>query len=88
MRFSRPGYTDLVQLTWRRDRPGYIAITYGPRTETVDGATRSLATDALPRLVRYQITREDTPLAGRTTLLRLDPPIILARAFGLHTRYP
>lgn len=38
---------------------------------------------ALPTLIHYRISREGTPLAGRTTLLRLEPPIMLASVFGV-----
>lgn len=85
LRFARPGYTDHTDLTWCHARPGQIAFTYHSRRETTAGETRDTATDSLPGLVSYQIAEEDTPLAGRVTLLRLKPALMLAHEFGLRT---
>lgn len=86
MHFARPDYTDVVRLTWREPRPGQLTLAYGARREIAHGVVRDLPTATLPTLIRYRISREDTPLAGRMTLLRLEPPIMLASVFGLQTR--
>jgi hypothetical protein len=85
LRFERPGYTDLVLFTWRRVSVQRISLLYRGRYETLgdSGRPAKLDTDTLPTLIRYHISDEDTPLAGRTTLLRIEPAILLAGEFGL-----
>jgi hypothetical protein len=88
LRFERPGYRDLIQFAWSLEAPQRIALTYQGRRETVDDTTRDVVTDALPTRLRYHIAVEDTPLAGRTTLLHIDPPILLTDIFGRQSRHP
>jgi hypothetical protein len=98
VRLDRPGNTDLVRFTWRQSDPGWLALAYQNSGEAVDGggggggggggASESEAPQdaTLPTLVAYRITRETTPLAGRSVLLRLDRALMLEREFGLQTR--
>lgn len=81
--FSRPGYSDSALLTWRAPDDGTIELSYREGREVTDGRSAASDFSDQPTRITYRITQEDTPFRGRVAILRIDPPIMLHREFGL-----
>ncbi|GAB3436257.1 hypothetical protein [Actinophytocola sediminis] len=87
--FSRPDYADIAYFGWRRvDRPDLIELTWQAAREIFGGVVTEQRPDQEPTRLRYRVGDENTPLAGRKTLLRVDRAVGLAREFGLVSRTP
>lgn len=81
--FSRPGYSDSALLTWRASGDGTLELSYREGREVSGSHASASDFSAVPTRIAYRITEEDTPLGGRVTMLRIDPPIMRHHEFGL-----
>ncbi|MET7995442.1 hypothetical protein ABZU76_31585 [Amycolatopsis sp. NPDC005232] len=81
--FSRPDYSEASQFNWRETAPGRIELTWSARLVVRDGARSDRPPQPRPALLVYAVNDEDTPLAERRLVLRIDPAIVSAREFGL-----
>ncbi|WP_326836010.1 hypothetical protein VSH64_13985 [Amycolatopsis rhabdoformis] len=82
--FSRPNYSDTSDFTWRTITPGQVELTWSARRVVGGGAASDQPPRSGPVLLTYAVNEEDTPLAGRRLVLRIDPAIVFAREFGPH----
>jgi hypothetical protein len=81
--FSRPGYSDSARLTWRTPGDGTVELSYHEGREVSADGEAASDFSGEPTRVSYRIAEEDTPFLGRVAILRIDPPIMRHRAFGL-----
>jgi hypothetical protein len=87
--FSRPDYADIAYFRWQRlERPDVVELTWQAAREIFGGVVTEQRPDQVPARFSYRVGEENTPLAGRRTLLRVDPPVGIAQAFGLVSRTP
>lgn len=87
--FSRPDYADIAYFTWRRTGPpGQIELTWQAAREIFGGVVTEQLPDPEPAHLAYRVAEENTPLAGRKVILRLDPAVGFVREFGLVSRTP
>jgi hypothetical protein len=84
--FARPGYTEIIYFTWKWISNGRVAVDYREGREIAGSAARQSDFENLPTWIGVQMGEEDTPLGGRRLLLRIEPPIMFSREFGLRTR--
>ncbi|MPZ85478.1 MAG: hypothetical protein GEV28_35885 [Actinophytocola sp.] len=85
---SRPDYADIACFRWRRTGPGRIELTWHSAREIFGGVVTEQKPDHHPAMLGYRIGVEDTPLAGRVRMPRMEPPVGFAREFGLVSTQP
>lgn len=86
--FSRPDYADIAYFRWRRTGPGRVELTWHTAREIFGGVVTDQKPDPDPTQLGYRIGVENTPLAGRVRMLRIEPPVGFAREFGLVSTQP
>lgn len=87
--FSRPDYADIAYFRWHRlDRHDVVELNWQAAREIFGGVVTVQDPDPDPVVLRYRVAEEDTPLGGRTTLLRVAPAVGFAVEFGLVSRTP
>ena len=81
--YSRPYYDKITDFTWRAVEPQRVELTWAATTrELEDGVVTESPSDNLVNSFVWQVNEEDTRLAGRHEVLRIDPPVVYAREFG------
>lgn len=86
--FSRPDYADIAYFQWRHTGPGRIELTWLAAREIFGGVVTEQRPEADRPSLSYRVNEENTPLGGRTVVLRLAPAVGLASEFGLVSRTP
>lgn len=81
--YSRPSHDKITDFTWREVEPQRVELTWAAITRKLeDGVVTENPSQKRLNSFAWQVEVEDTPLAGRHQVLRIDPPVVYAREFG------
>ncbi|HEY0453034.1 hypothetical protein [Actinophytocola sp.] len=86
--FSRPDYADIAYFRWRRTGHGRVELSWHTAREIFGGVVTDQPPERDPARLGYRIAVENTPLAGRVRMLRMEPAVGFAREFGLVSTQP
>lgn len=67
---------------------GAHELTWHTAREIFGGVVTERKPDPGPSVLGYRVGVENTPLAGRVRMLRIEPSVAFAREFGLLTTQP